>query len=50
MALLELGIWLFRKGRRVLGVLVLVAYSITWFVAVWIVLLGLAVLILMKPR
>jgi hypothetical protein len=48
--LVEAGIWLFRKGRVVLGVLVLVGYSITWFVAMWIVLLGPAALILMKPR
>src|ERR1700694_2115328 len=44
--LVEAGIWLFRKGRVALGVLVLVGYSVTWLVAVWIVLLGPAVLIL----
>jgi hypothetical protein len=47
--LVEVGIWLFRKARVVLGVLVLVVYSITWLVAVWIVLLGPAALRLMKP-
>jgi hypothetical protein len=48
--LVEVGIWLFRKGRVVLGVLVLVGYSITWLVAASIVLLGPAALILMKPK
>ena len=48
--LVEVGIWLFRKGRVVLGVLVLVGSSVTWLVAVSIVLLGPSVLILLKPR
>ena len=48
--LVEVVIWLFRKGRVVLGVLALVGYSITWLVAVWIVVLGPAALILLKPR
>lgn len=47
--LVELGIWLFRKGRVVFGVLVLVIYFMTWLVAVLIILLGPAALILMKP-
>jgi len=48
--LIEAGSWLFLKGRVVLGVLVLVGYSLTWLVAVAIVLLGPAALILLKPR
>ncbi len=48
--LVEVGTWLFRKGRIVLGILVLVGYSITWLMAFSIVLLGPAALILMKPR
>jgi hypothetical protein len=48
--LVELGTWLFRKGRFVLGVLTLVGYCMTWLVAVSIVLLGPAGLILMKPK
>jgi hypothetical protein len=48
--LVEAGIWLFRKGRAALGALVLVGYSITWVVAISIVLLGPSALILMKPR
>ncbi len=48
--LVEAGIWWFRKGRVVPGVLVLVCYLLTWLVAVWIVVLGPATLILMKPR
>ena len=48
--LVEFGIWLFRKGRVAVGVLALVGYSITWLVAVWIVLLGPAALVLMRPR
>jgi cation transport ATPase len=49
-ALLEAARRLIRKGPVVLGVLLLVGYSMTWLVAVWIVLLGPAALILMKPR
>jgi hypothetical protein len=41
---------LFRKGRYPLGVMVLVGYLLTWLAAVWIVVLGPAALILMKPR
>ncbi len=48
--LVEAGIWLFRKGSVVPGVLVLVGYLITWLVAVSIVLLGPAALILLSPR
>jgi hypothetical protein len=48
--LVEAGIWWFRKGRVAPGVLVLVGYLLTWLVAVWIVVLGPAALILMKPR
>jgi hypothetical protein len=48
--LAEVGVRLFRKGRIVLGVLVLVGFSITWLIALSIVLLGPTVLILMKPR
>jgi len=48
--LTEAGIWLFGKGRVVLGVLAFVGYSITWLLAVYIVLVGPAALILMKPR
>jgi hypothetical protein len=47
--LVEAGIWLFRKGRVLLGVLVLIGYAITWMVAVCIVLLGPGALILTKP-
>lgn len=48
--LVEVGIWCFRKGRSLLGVLVLIGYLLTWLVSVWIVLLGPAALILMQPR
>jgi hypothetical protein len=48
--LVEAAIWLYRKRRVALAVLVLVGYFITWLVAVSIVLLGPAALILMKPR
>ena len=48
--LVEAAIWLFRKGRAVIGVLALIGYSITGLVAFGIVLLGPAALILMKPR
>ena len=47
--LVVVGLWLFRKGHAVLGVLALVGSFITWLVAFWIVLLGPAALILMKP-
>ena len=47
--LVELGTWLSRKGRVVLGVLALAGFFITWFATVWIVLLGPAALILIKP-
>jgi hypothetical protein len=48
--LVEVGIWLFRKGRSMLGVLGLVGCSITWLATAWIVLLGPSVLVHMKPR
>jgi hypothetical protein len=48
--LVEAGSWLYRKGRVVFAILVFVGYSITWIVAVSIVLLGPAALILMAPR
>jgi hypothetical protein len=48
--LVEASIWLFRRGRVVIGVLALVGYSIAGLVAFSIVLLGPAALILMKPR
>ena len=48
-ALLEAAGWLIRKGPVALGVLLLVGYSMTWFVAFFIVMLGPAALILMKP-
>jgi hypothetical protein len=44
------AIWLLREGRVVFGLLVLVGYSVTWLVAVWIVLLGPAALFLLEPR
>lgn len=62
-ALLEVGIWLIRratqaggggrrprKGPALLGILVLLGYSITWLFALWTIMLGPAVLILLKPR
>lgn len=48
--LVEVGIWLLRKGRVEPGVVALVGYLITWLVSIWIVVLGPAALILMKPR
>jgi hypothetical protein len=48
--LVEVGIWWLRKGRVVPGIVALVGYLLTWLVAVWIVVLGPAALILMKPR
>jgi hypothetical protein len=48
--LVEVGLSLLRKGRVSLVVLVFVGCLLTWLVAVWIVLLGPAALILMKPR
>jgi len=48
--LAELGISLLGKARLALAVVVLAGFSITWLVAIWIVLLGPSVLILMKPR
>jgi hypothetical protein len=48
--LVEVGISWLRKGRVVPGVTVLVGYLLTWLVAVWIVVLGPAALILLKPR
>ena len=47
--LAEVGIRLFRKGRVLLGVVTLVGCSLTWLAATWIVLVGPAALILMKP-
>jgi hypothetical protein len=49
-ALLQASARLFRKGRAALGVLLLAVYTMFWGVAFWIVMLGPAVLILMKPR
>jgi hypothetical protein len=49
-ALLGAAGWLIGKGRVAIGVLLLVGYSMTWFVAFGIVTLGPFALILMKPR
>jgi hypothetical protein len=49
-ALGEAVVWLFRSSRAMFGILVLVGYSITWLVALWVVTLGPAALILMKPK
>jgi hypothetical protein len=49
-ALLQAAARLFRKGSAALGVLLLAVYTMLWGFAVWIVMLGPAVLILMKPR
>ncbi len=48
--LAEVGVWSFRKGRGVLGVIALVGYSVSLAGAVAIVVFGPAALILMKPR
>ena len=47
--LVEVGLWLSRKGRVVVGVVALVGSFIAWLVAFWIVLVGPAALILMRP-
>lgn len=48
--LLSVAAGLFRKGSAALGVLLLAIYSVFWGFALWIVLIGPAVLILLKPR
>ena len=49
-ALLQAAAGLIRNGRAPVGLLLLAVYTMFWGLALWIVMLGPALLILMKPR